>query len=43
LFRGVPVVFHHPTEARAHGIATIYQEFSLVPSLSWPRISSWAI
>jgi ribose transport system ATP-binding protein len=34
LYRGVPAVFHNPTEARAHGISTIYQEFSLVPTLS---------
>jgi len=34
LYRGTPAVFHNPTEARLHGIATIYQEFSLVPSLS---------
>jgi ribose transport system ATP-binding protein len=34
LYRGAPAVFHNPTEARAHGIATIYQEFSLVPTLS---------
>lgn len=33
-FQGKPVAFRNPTEARAHGIATIYQEFSLVPSLS---------
>lgn len=31
---GSPVVFRHPLEARAHGVATIYQEFSLVPTLS---------
>jgi ribose transport system ATP-binding protein len=34
LYGGAPAVFHNPTEARAHGIATIYQEFSLVPTLS---------
>jgi ribose transport system ATP-binding protein len=34
LYGGAPAVFHNPTEARAHGVATIYQEFSLVPSLS---------
>jgi ribose transport system ATP-binding protein len=33
-FKGKPVVFHNPTEARRHGVATIYQEFSLVPSLT---------
>jgi ABC-type sugar transport system ATPase subunit len=34
LYRGVPAAFHNPTEARSHGISTIYQEFSLVPTLS---------
>ena len=34
LYGGAPAVFHNPTEARQHGIATIYQEFSLVPTLS---------
>ena len=34
LYRGTPAIFHNPTEARAHGISTIYQEFSLVPTLS---------
>ena len=34
LYGGESVLFHNPTEARAHGIATIYQEFSLVPTLS---------
>lgn len=34
LFRGRPVRFHHPMDARAAGVATIYQEFSLVPSLT---------
>jgi ribose transport system ATP-binding protein len=34
LYGGLPVVFHNPTEARTHGISTIYQEFSLVPTLS---------
>lgn len=34
LHKGIPAVFHNPTEARLHGIATIYQEFSLVPTLS---------
>ncbi len=34
LFQGEPVRFHNPTEARQHGVATIYQEFSLVPTLS---------
>ncbi len=34
LFQGAPIAFHNPTEAHAHGIATIYQEFSLIPSLS---------
>lgn len=31
---GKPVVFHNPTEARQNGVAMIYQEFSLVPTLS---------
>lgn len=43
---GQPVHFHEPADARRHGIATIYQELSLVPDLSvaenimlgrWPR------
>ena len=34
LLRGKPVIFHHPNEARAHGVAAIYQEFSLVPTLT---------
>lgn len=34
LFRGAPVVLRHPLDARAHGVATIFQEFSLVPSLT---------
>lgn len=34
LYRGQPVSFHHPLEARAYGVGTIYQEFSLVPTLS---------
>jgi ribose transport system ATP-binding protein len=34
LYDGAPVAFRSPTEARAHGIATIYQEFSLVQTLS---------
>jgi ribose transport system ATP-binding protein len=34
LLNGRPVVFNHPIEARAHGVATIYQEFSLVPTLT---------
>jgi ribose transport system ATP-binding protein len=33
-FRGKPLVFRDPTEARQNGVATIYQEFSLVPTLS---------
>ena len=32
--RGRPVHFLHPREAQAHGIATIYQEFSLYPELT---------
>jgi len=34
LLRGKPITFHHPNEARAHGVAAIYQEFSLVPTLT---------
>jgi ribose transport system ATP-binding protein len=34
LHEGQPVTLHHPLEARAHGVATIFQEFSLVPSLT---------
>ncbi|MBI5670516.1 MAG: sugar ABC transporter ATP-binding protein [Chloroflexi bacterium] len=34
LLNGRPVTFHHPMEARAHGVATIFQEFSLVPTLT---------
>ncbi|NJL92808.1 MAG: sugar ABC transporter ATP-binding protein [Anaerolineae bacterium] len=34
LHQGQAVNLHHPVEARAHGVATIFQEFSLVPSLS---------
>ncbi len=34
LHRGVPVALNDPLEARRYGIATIYQEFSLVPTLS---------
>lgn len=34
VLNGRPVVFNHPIEARAHGVATIYQEFSLVPTLT---------
>ncbi|MEJ2559547.1 MAG: sugar ABC transporter ATP-binding protein [Anaerolineae bacterium] len=34
LLNGRPVDFNHPIEARAHGVATIYQEFSLVPTLT---------
>ena len=32
--RGSPVVFRNPAEARARGVATIYQEFSLVPTFT---------
>lgn len=31
---GSPVTLGHPLVARAHGVATIFQEFSLVPTLS---------
>jgi ABC-type sugar transport system ATPase subunit len=34
LQNGVPVVLSDPSVARAAGIATVFQEFSLVPSLS---------
>lgn len=34
LARGNEVDFRHPMEARAAGVATIYQEFSLVPTLT---------
>jgi ribose transport system ATP-binding protein len=34
LYKGEVVNFPHPLAARAHGVATIYQEFSLVPSLT---------
>ncbi len=34
LYRGAPVVVNTPLEARGYGVATIYQEFSLVPTLS---------
>lgn len=32
--RGKPVVFSSPTASRAEGVATVYQEFSLVPQLT---------
>lgn len=34
LHKGEPVELFHPIDAQAHGVATIYQEFSLVPTLS---------
>ena len=34
LHEGEPVELFHPVDAQAHGVATIYQEFSLVPTLS---------
>jgi ABC-type sugar transport system ATPase subunit len=34
LYEGKPVELVHPFEAQAHGVATIYQEFSLVPTLT---------
>lgn len=34
LHRGQPVRLGDPTQARAHGVATVFQEFSLVPQLS---------
>ena len=33
-YNGTPVTLGHPLVARAHGVATIFQEFSLVPTLS---------
>jgi len=34
LHRGLPVRLADPTQARAYGVATVFQEFSLVPQLS---------
>ena len=34
---GTPVSFRDPSEARAAGIAVIYQEFSLIPTLTVPE------
>jgi ribose transport system ATP-binding protein len=34
IHQGVPVELAHPFEAREKGVATIYQEFSLVPTLT---------
>lgn len=34
LHEGEPVELFHPIDAQANGVATIYQEFSLVPTLS---------
>lgn len=34
IYHRKPVTFHNPIEARASGVATIYQEFSLVPTLT---------
>ncbi|MEA4906492.1 MAG: ATP-binding cassette domain-containing protein [Anaerolineaceae bacterium] len=34
LYQGQAVTFADPVQARAGGVATIYQEFSLIPSLS---------
>jgi len=34
LYNGKPVELFHPFDAQAHGVATIYQEFSLVPTLT---------
>ncbi len=34
LYKGEIQNFRHPMDARAAGVATIYQEFSLVPSLT---------
>jgi ribose transport system ATP-binding protein len=52
LYKGQGQNFRHPMDARAAGVATIYQEFSLVPSLTvaeniylgrYPRISGGMI
>lgn len=52
LFKGQIQNFRHPMDARAAGVATIYQEFSLVPSLTvaeniylgrYPRTSAGVI
>lgn len=51
-FQNKPIVFHNPMEARIAGVATIYQEFSLVATLTvaeniflgrYPRTSSGMI
>lgn len=34
VFKGKPVVFNSPFQARKAGISTIYQEFTLIPELS---------
>ncbi len=34
LYNGEPVEMFHPIDAQAYGVATIYQEFSLVPTLT---------
>jgi ABC-type sugar transport system ATPase subunit len=34
LYEGEPIELFHPIDAQAYGVATIYQEFSLVPTLS---------
>lgn len=34
IFQGSEVIFRNPMEARQMGVATIYQEFSLIPSLT---------
>jgi len=34
LYKGHPVTFHNPKQAQNQGIATIYQEFALIPYLS---------
>ncbi len=34
LWKAKPVEFRHPMDARDHGVATIFQEFSIVPTLS---------
>jgi ribose transport system ATP-binding protein len=33
VMEGTPVEIHSPTDARQHGIATVFQDFSLVPTI----------
>src|SRR5689334_7946874 len=50
LCRGEPVALPSPSAARAAGIATVFQEFSIVPTLTvaenvhlgrWPKRAGW--